>query len=66
MKKCALNSHTEVVREGKKPFKCNFSNKEISKKVELWNHINKYNQIYFIYLIHVAFISVDSLSIIKV
>ena len=35
MKKCALNSHIEVVREGEKPFKCNFSNKEISKKVEL-------------------------------
>ena len=39
MKKCALNSHIEVVREGKKPFKysksCNFSNKEFSKKVEL-------------------------------
>ena len=41
--KCLKFTHWRkyLVREGKKQFKCDFSNKEFSKKVELWNHINK-------------------------
>ena len=33
------NGNIKVVREGKKPFKCNFCNKEFSKKVEQKIHI---------------------------